>query len=251
MRPGPDAEPDRILVLATLGAPERRFLGGRRGRQVERAEPEPVPTSRATVIHAEPVDSPQGWLDSLRSGRDAAEAEVDAAVRRLNDAIRAHRLAAADAGARDVTAAQALAVRIGYGEGDAVADGRFADAWELPGERRKTKRSMAAPEERFAALVGGRTTPLAGEELVLRARADLDAGRPREAALQARIALEALLAELSGGPADPRPALAEFRGDVGEAANAALRGDPSPALQARVEEAVARMEAALKRLRLD
>ena len=82
-----------------------------------------------------------------------------------------------------------------------MADGRFSDAWELPRERTRTRRSMEAPEERFAALLGGRERPLACEELVLRARADLDAGRPREAALQARVALEALLAELPGAGA--------------------------------------------------
>ena len=72
---------------------------------------------------------------------------------------------------------------------------------------------MEAPEERFAALLGAREPPLVAEELVLRARADLDAGRPREAALQARVALEAL-----GG-------LAALREAVGSAANAALAGD--------------------------
>ena len=45
-------------------------------------------------------------------------------------------------------------------------------------------------------MLGGRDSLLVGEELLLRARLDLDAGRPREAALQARIALEALLGEL-------------------------------------------------------
>ena len=254
MRSDPDAEPDRILVLTTLGAPERRFLSGRRGRRVEQADPEPVPTTRATVIHADPLDSADAarrWLDELRSDRDQADAELADATRRLNDALRAHRLAAADASVRDVSPAHSLVVRIGYGDGEAVADGRFGEAWEPPGERRRTKRSMAAPEERFAALVGARVTPLAGEELVLRARSDLDAGRPREAALQARVALEAMLAELPGGPADARPALQELRADIGEAANAALRGDPPAHLQARVAEAVARMEASLQRLRLD
>ena len=254
MRAAPEAEPDRILVLATLGAPERRLLRGRRGQQIESAEPEPVPTTRATLIRAAGLGSEEEakrWLDEIRADDDRADAEVADALRALNEAIRAHRLAAADPGSRDVTPAHALVVRIGHGAGEAVAEGRFGQAWELPRERRRTKRSMAAPEERFAALVGGRTQPLAGEELVLRARADLDGGRPREAALQARVALEALLAELPGGPADPRPALQGFRADVGAAANAALRDDPPAALQARVEEAVGRMEAALKRLRLD
>jgi hypothetical protein len=80
--------------------------------------------------------------------------------------------------------------------------------------------------------------------LVLRARADLDGGRPREAALQARVALEALLAELPGAD------LADERGPVGEAANAALRGDLPGEVESALEAAVERMEAALKRRRL-
>ena len=139
---------------------------------------------------------------------------------------------------------QALVVRVGYGAGEEVADGRFSDAWELPRERARARRSMEAPEERFAALLGGRERPLACEELVLRARADLDAGRPREAALQARIALEALLAEL------PAEELEEDRTAIGEAANAALRADPSPELQEAVSASIGRMEASLRRMRL-
>ena len=57
---------------------------------------------------------------------------------------------------------------------------------------------------------------LACEELVLRARADLDAGRVREAALQARMALESLLAELPEMPDDRRPALEGDREAVGK-----------------------------------
>ncbi|MDQ3935970.1 MAG: hypothetical protein M3340_15220, partial [Actinomycetota bacterium] len=73
-------------------------------------------------------------------------------------------------------------------------------------------------------------------------RADLDAGRPREAALQARIALEALLAEVGGD-------LTELREPVGRAANEALAGHPAPDLSEAVATAVERMEAALRRRR--
>jgi hypothetical protein len=94
--------------------------------------------------------------------------------------------------------------------------------------------------------MGGKDEQLACEELVLRARADLDAGRPREAALQARVALEAAIAELG----DDGAALAVDRGPVGEAANAALGGDPEEELQQAVTQAVARMEFALRKRRL-
>jgi hypothetical protein len=142
-------------------------------------------------------------------------------------------------------------VRVGYGSGDDVADGRFGEAVELPrSARRRVKRSMEAPEERFAALLGGREEIHPAEELVLRARADLHAGRPREAALQARIALEALLAELPAGPGERRAELEADRAAVAEAASAALRGDPPAELQEAVAASVGRMEAALRRIRL-
>jgi hypothetical protein len=236
-----------VLVLATQGAPERRLLAGRKGRRVEQADVEPVPTCRVTVVRAQPFKSPgeaEAWLEGLRGDAERADAEVDEAVRDLNGALSAHRAAAADPHTRDVSAAQALVVRIGYGAGEEVADGRFSDAWELPHERKRTRRSMEAPEERFAALLSARERPFASEELVLRARTDLDAGRAREAALQARIALEAMLAEL------PTAELEADRGTIGEAANAALRGDPAPELQEAVAASVARMESALRAMRL-
>ena len=102
-----------------------------------------------------------------------------------------------------------------------------------------------------AAILGRREDVLASEELVLRARADIDAGRPREAALQARIALEALLAELAGSPSATE--LTELEADreaVARAANDALDGDPAADLQETVAEAIRRMEAALRRRRL-
>ena len=70
---------------------------------------------------------------------------------------------------------------------------------------------MEAPEQRFAALVGARERAGVAEDLVLRARLDLDAGHLREAALQARVALEALLAE--SGAALPDGARAELEAD--------------------------------------
>ena len=107
---------------------------------------------------------------------------------------------------------------------------------------------MESPEERYAAILGGRDRGLAGEELVLRARMDLDAGRVREAALQARVALEALLVELPSGGAEQN--LAGDRGVIGDAANQALTGEVRPDVAAGLAEAIARMELALKRLRM-
>jgi hypothetical protein len=163
--------------------------------------------------------------------------------------LRAHRAAALDPYVRDVNAAGALVVRVGYGAGEQIVDGRFAAAVELPRRAARLverRREQLMPQERLAAVLGGRDRLLAGEELLLRAQADLDAERHREAALQARIALEALLAELTAEGRDVAD-LRERRGAIGDAANAALVDDPNPAQCEAVAEAVTAMERALRR----
>jgi len=232
-------------VLRTLGAPQRRLLGRRRTREVSAAEPEPVPTSRATIVRADPFESAadaEQWLDTAEDAH--AEALGDA-TRELNYVLRSHRAAADDPYARDVRPEHALVVRLGHGDGDQVAEGRYTRAVELPREPPKRKRGEAlAPQERLAALLGGRESLLVGEELLLRARLDLDVGRPREAALQARVALEALLGELEDRFGAP---LRTLREPVARAANAALDGDLSPEDVAAVEHAVEQMTAAARR----
>ncbi|HET7590022.1 MAG TPA: hypothetical protein VFK14_07525 [Solirubrobacterales bacterium] len=243
---------DAILVLRTLGAPERHRLRGRRGREVDAIEPMLVPISRVTVVRPAPFADARAadrWLDDLRGDADAAHAEADAALAVVNRAVQAYRIAAADAYVTAVTAARALVTRIGYGEGVAVADGEADRAWELPpGARRRRLRSMEAPDERFAAILGGRREALACEELVLRAAADLRAGRDREAALEARIALEALVAEL--GDDEPEGRLADARAAVAEAAGAALRGPLDASRRERLAAVVDALERRLRNRRL-
>ena len=235
-------------MLHTLGAPQRAGFRERKGRMVEEADAEPVPTSRATLIRARPFASraeAESWLERLRGDDGAVDGELSDAARRLAGVQHALRVAAADPYVPEADPDKAMVVRIGFGSGEQAAEGRYAAAWELPrGVRRRAKRSMEAPEERFAAILGARERVLACEALVLRARADLDAGRTREAALQARVALEALLAELPGTD------LAGERGAVGDAANAAIRGDLPADVAAGLVEAVQGMETALKRRRL-
>jgi len=254
LRADSDGEVERVLVLARLGAPQRRSLRGRRGRKLSHAEPEPVQTTRATVVRAQPFGSAgeaATWLDELQGDEGGREAEAGDALRRVNAAIRAQRAAAGDPYLREVSLAQALVLRLGYGPGDGLADGRFTQAWEPPPERRKMRRSMEAPEERFAALIGARDRAAVAEELVLRARLDLDAGHLREAALQARVALEALLAELGPSLAEePRVALEADREAVAAAAAAALRNPLGGEAASAVEAAVGHMESALRRLRV-
>ena len=255
MRRAPGEDPERVLVLTTLGAPERRRFRDRKGRQMSEAQPEPVPTNRATVVQAHPFESREeasAWLAEVREDTERADAELASAAEVLARALHAHRVAHADPHTRDVSSDQALVARIGYGDGNAVAEGRYDEAWELPRGRRRTRRSMEAPEERFAALLGAREQVLVCEELVLRVRADLNAGRVREAALGARVALESVLAEIGGDmTAFRREALEGDRTAVADAANSALSGSLAPELADALTKAAEHMEVALRARRLD
>jgi hypothetical protein len=193
-----------VLVLSTLGARERRRIGLSRRQHKAQPEPEPglIETIRATIIDVgDPLSGPEraaAWLGQ------AGEGDLAGGLAVLNRALHLHRVATADPRAHGVGRSDALVARIGYGAGEEVADGKWTDARELidPGPRRRRSRIPAA-QARLAALLTGRERALACEELVLRARLDLDEGRDREAALQVRIAFDAALAEL---PADPAAA---------------------------------------------
>lgn len=247
--------PHHVLVLATEAAPVRRGSGWR-GRGPRDADPQPGPAetavTRATLIDALEVDEDEAgaWLAAVEG------ASAPDALAQLNRAVRAHRVAAADPFARDLRTEDALVVRAGFGEGEQVADGRWSKARELPhdaqaGPRRARREAALRPQERLAALLGARDAVLACEELTLRARQDLDAGRDREAALQAHVALEAAVAELPAFATIAEVAsriegLRGSRGALAAAANEALQGGPRPDTMAAVAAAVDRIEAALR-----
>jgi hypothetical protein len=244
-------QPDHVLVIGTLGAPRRGLLRGRRESGAE-SEPDPAPvaTGRGTVIPAVPFEDAD---DAARWLRDAdRDEEVMDGLAILNRALHAHRVATADPYAHEVARSDALVLRLGYGEGEQVADGRWTDAVEIPLAPRRRKREAALrPQERLAAVLGGRDVTLACETLLLRARADLDAGREREAALQLRVALEAALAELAawrdrGDLGERLAGLADERAAVAEAANSALQGGLAPTQAEAVADVIERLEAALR-----
>jgi hypothetical protein len=210
----------------------------------------PVATGRATVIDVgkefPSEDDARAWLS--RAGEDRLMADLEV----LNRALHAFRVVTADPYQNAVSRGQALVARIGYGAGEQVADGLWTDARELsrsPSRRRRA--TVLAPQARLAAVLNGRERALACEELVLRARLDLDHGRDREAALQVMIALDAALAEL---PADVAAAalaqrLVELRGQrdaITVAAQAALTGPLSPERLETVTFTLRRIEAALR-----
>ena len=242
-------EVQQVLVIGGLSAPRRR---PRREARVRRAEAEPaaVEITRTTVIEVTPLgdlEAADAWLAEA-SGENCLQV-TEAALRLLNRAVAGHRLASVDPWVTDADPVRALGFRVGYGTGEQVAEGDWESARELPRpEPRAARSALLVPQERVAALLGGRDAPLACEELVLRARGDLDHGRPREAALQLGVALDAALAELAawrevGDLAARLDELAGLREAVALVSRTALEGPVDPS---DVEAPLARLEAALR-----
>ena len=237
-------------MLATIRAPRRRRLQRRRRDVAPPPDPPEVPTSRATVIALEApfadVRDADAWL------RRAGIPELDAALVALNRLLHAFRLASANPALTPVDRHAPLAVRIGYGAGEQVAEGLWTRALELIARSpRRSRRRLLSSQARLAALLSGRQVALACEELALRARLDLDHGRPREAALQLRVAFEAALAELprEGCAAQLRERLDELavlEREVAEAARTALAGSADGTLGEVVGAALGRLESALR-----
>jgi hypothetical protein len=246
------SEPEYVVVIATLGAPQRRALARRRSRR--RAPPEPTPTAVATG-RATVIDVGEPFGDDGEASRwlaHAGEPELEAGLAVLNRALHAFRLISADPHLHPVGRRHALAARVGFGDGEQVADGRWTDARELTsGRGRQSRAKVLQPQARLAAVLGGRERLLVAEELALRARVDLEQGRDREAALQVLVALDAALAELQVDPAaaalaDRLEQLRAERDIIAHAAQSALAGPlPGPTREA-VEGTLQRIEAALR-----
>lgn len=260
-----DGEGDSVLVLQTLAAPPRPSRRRRKPRDAEAAPAPPeVPVARATAIRAfEPFDGPEeaaAWLATATVDEATIDAIVATGIALVNDALHAQAVAIADPYLAALTPERAVAVRLGYGSGEQTAEGTFSEAREVDvrapvGSPRRRRQEEARPQERVAAMLRGRERADACETLLLRARADLDAGRRREAALQLRVGVEALLVELPEALDDADhvrdvEALGERRRAVEAAAERALRADLAPEAERSVREALETAERILRRRRL-
>lgn len=196
LRDNPHVQPKHVVVLNTLvGRHTRRRLARSRPIAPE-PEPERMPLARATVIDPLSVDSQshaQAWLKDLDPDRQSEQAAMA-----LNRVLYAHRIATADPHVHEISPAQALVIRAGFGAGEQVADGHFHTARELPvGQPRWRRRASALrPQERLAVLLGAREQTLICEELTLRARLDFDQGRLTLAAIELDRAYARALQEL-------------------------------------------------------
>ncbi|MGN6215610.1 MAG: hypothetical protein ACTHN7_01435, partial [Solirubrobacterales bacterium] len=179
----------------------------------------------------------------------------------LNRALHAQAVSAADPRARmELSPAGAERVLIGYGSGEETADGRFREARRVdvgprPGSRRRQREEELRPQERVSAVLRGRERLDACETLLLRARADLEAGRHREAALQLRVGLDALRVELKGALADPgheedMGALEARKDEAYAISKASLEGEVSPQQTQQIEELLQICERVLRRRRV-
>ena len=189
-----------MLIVETIGAPRPSRRRRRRPRQVDPAEPDEVPVTRVTVTAAEELADPEqasAWLESVAGDARRRAAEVRSATLLVNRALHALRAGAADPMVADVAATRALAIRIGYGSGEELAEGRWTAARELPPPKRGRYEEVE-PQSRVAAVLAGRDRVHPAETMLLRARLDADQGRETEARF-GLAAAEAALAE------DPSP----------------------------------------------
>jgi hypothetical protein len=251
-----------VLVVTLFGAPmaPRRLSRKPRPRQAnpEAGAPE-VPLSRLTVVQPQELGNDaeaSAWLEAESADAEALDERIHEAVTVVNRAVHAHRAAAQDASGGDLARGRAIAIRVGYGSGERLVDGRFDAAVEVPPETegRRRRAETLAPQERVAAVLGGHESVPACEAMLLRARADMDAGRTREAALQLRAGLDALLAEV-GAEGDPGQdkdlaALRDRQAAVSAAADEAVAGALSSTRAANVLEALDICERVLRRRRI-
>jgi hypothetical protein len=256
LRSQPAGEPERVVVLGTIGAARRQRQpllarpNGRRARPPTTPEPVPVPTARATIV--DPISlsaerQARAWIAELDAERD-----TQSAVTVLNRVLHSHRVAAADPYIHEVSPAQALVIRAGWGEGEQVADGHWLHARELPWRASRRQRRVAAlrPQERLAQILGARGAVLLCEEHVLRARLDLDQGRLAHATAELQAAYAAALPELRGERREDLTIriaeLEQLRAGVTAQARAALPGSAKQPEEETVRHALERLEAALR-----
>jgi hypothetical protein len=260
-----DGDGESVLVIETLAAPPRPSRRRRRPRDAEAAATPPeVPVSRATAIRAfAPFDGPEAaaaWLATAIADETSIDGVVATGIALVNDALHAHAVAAADPYPAALRPERAIAVRVGYGSGEQTAEGAYSKASEVdvraPGaSRRRAREEDMRPQERVAAVLRGRERPDVCETLLLRAHADLDAGRHREAALQLRVGIEALLAELHGALDDEDhrrdiKTLEKREPSIDDAAECALKGDLDPKTETSVRESLEIAERILRRRRV-
>jgi len=140
-----------------MGAPQRRLLRERKAKALPAgaADPTPVPITRVTLVDGEPLDGEEEAKRWLESATGDAEPLVAAALGVLNLALRAQ--ARDDLTARQLSRREPSAARLGYGDGDELANGVHREARELPDRPPRARRlDPVADQAKVAAALSGR-----------------------------------------------------------------------------------------------
>jgi hypothetical protein len=142
-------------------------------------------------------------------------------------------------------------VRLGYGAGEELVEGRWREAYAVPPQvARAGRRRMLAPEEQTARILGGRREVHPSEDLLLRARLDLEQDRSRAAALQAQAAQTALEAELRAeSPQESHAAVRDRAAALGDLAGAALERELDQEELEHLDEILLELERVARRRR--
>lgn len=250
--------------MQLLGAlPRPRRFAARKAPHAEPGTPKPLELTRVTAVRARELGDAKAareWLSQLRRDPQRRETFAFEGLAQLNRVLHAQRVATMDPYLAELGLGRVSAIRVGFGTGDQLAEGAWSEAVEVAIRDPRARRANAIrPQERVAAVLGGRDEVRACETLLLRARLDLDEGRPREAALQLQVGLEALLAELGPAPDEPSPhpdqardldALGSRRDRIQAAARTACQGDLSLEQAELITEALALCERVLRRRRI-
>ena len=224
-RPEPDAEPERVVVLRTLGAPQRRLLGRRRPKGVEGAEAEPGPTVARDDRAREAVRLGGGGrrvarrdarpTATMRSRPPRASSTSCCAATAPPPPTRTRATSGAD---------HALVVRLGYGEGEQVADGRFGTrgrAAQGAAEAQARRGARAAGAAGGACSAGATRCSSARSSCCARSSTSTRAGRARRRCRRGSRSRRCWASWTRSSPRRCGP----LRDPVAKAANTALDGD--------------------------
>lgn len=221
-----------MLIVRTAGAARPGGRLRRKPKQADPGAPAEVPVTRITVTRTGRLAEGEAaaWAQGVLRDAERTQTEVSGSVALINRAIAAHRAASEDPLVPDVAATRALAIRIGHGSGEQLAESEWTEAHQLPAPPRSGRLDGVDPQTRVAAVLGGRDEVHPAETLLLRARLDLVAGRTREAAL----VMPEVARGLMGHPgaheasADAVSALSEAQEGLERAAGEARSGAVSP-----------------------
>jgi hypothetical protein len=163
-----------------------------------------VPVTRVTVtgISLEDASSGSEWLKQTLADRERGAQELRDATRIVNRALAALRAEARDPLVQEIGVTKALAIRMGHGTGDELAEGRWTEASQMPRPHRG-RLDDVDPQSRVAAVLAGRDEVHPAETLMQRARLDAQQGRDAEA----RHGLQAARAALREEPGPRRDQL--------------------------------------------